>query len=184
MPWALLFRNPRSKNLDQNAPLPFRFLNLWARQAYTRSSLKTSQGAACYRIGRNSPISSSEVGRDNSGAAAGRDRAARSRGGHAAPSACRRLDTRRLLASIRATEQLPRSVRKLPRRRKPSEHRKRQGSKPIGAGAPRLKAAQGSRLSKNPMPLKLPIPRRQPAAADGTSCERGTMRFIMKISWD
>jgi hypothetical protein len=76
MPWALPFRNPRSKNLDQNAPLPFRFLNLCARQAYTRSSLKASQGAACDRIDRNAPISGVEIGGENFGAAAGNDRAA------------------------------------------------------------------------------------------------------------
>jgi len=50
--------------------------------------LKTSQGAACYRIGRNSPISGAEIGGENFGAATGKDRAARarSRGGRAAAS--------------------------------------------------------------------------------------------------
>src|SRR6202022_4108951 len=55
----------------------FRFPISDERQAYTRSSLKTSQRPARYRIGRNSPIVGSEIGGENSRATAGRDRAAR-----------------------------------------------------------------------------------------------------------
>jgi len=154
------------KSVIRRRRFRFDFSISGAWQAYTRPGLKTSQGAACYRIGRNSPISGAEIGGENFGAATGKDRGARarSRGGRAAASRMSPIRQPPIVGADSSNLKISPAVRTL----------LRQGSfgtsKAAGIEAQwrRRSAAGGSRLSRNPMPRNVPIPHRQPAAADGT----------------
>jgi len=144
--------------------------------------LKTSQGAACYRIGRNSPISGAEIGGENFGAATGKDRAARarSRGGRAAASRMPPIRQPPIVGADLSNLKISPAVRTL----------LSQGSfgtsKAAGIEAEwrRRSAVGGPRLSRNPMPRNVRSRAASRPQRRGQSCERGTMRFIMKISWD